>query len=95
MPLAHCFQMKHCHSHCAAACRQRKICLSMDDSVHSQFAMNWMLNSLIRAGDEVHVVVVALPVPYPVGTQHCIRKVDMQLTWYEGRVKQVRLHVKA
>eukprot|EP00775_Hariotina_reticulata_P002370 gene2370-2675_t len=28
--------------------------------------MNWLQNCLIRAGDEVHVVVVALPVPYPI-----------------------------
>jgi hypothetical protein len=38
----------------------------MDDSVSSQHAFEWMECTLLRDGDEVHVVVVALPVPYPV-----------------------------
>lgn len=38
----------------------------MDDSVSSQHAFEWMERTLLRDGDEVHMVVVALPVPYPV-----------------------------
>lgn len=45
---------------------QRKVCISMDDSVNSQHALDWLEHSLLRNGDEVHIVVVALPVPYPV-----------------------------
>jgi hypothetical protein len=41
----------------------------MDDSVHSQHTLNWVQEGLLRSGDEVHIVVVALPVPYPV-SQH-------------------------
>lgn len=44
----------------------RKVCISMDDSVNSQHALEWMEKAVLRKGDEVHVVVVALPVPYPV-----------------------------
>lgn len=45
---------------------RRRVCISMDDSVSSQHALEWMERCLLREGDEVHVVVVALPVPYPV-----------------------------
>jgi hypothetical protein len=38
----------------------------MDDSVHSQHAVSWLEQHVLRSKDEVHVVVVALPVPYPV-----------------------------
>lgn len=38
----------------------------MDDSVSSQHALEWLERSLLRDGDEVHIAVVALPVPYPV-----------------------------
>lgn len=48
---------------------KRRVCISMDDSVHSQHTLNWVQEGLLRSGDEVHIVVVALPVPYPV-SQH-------------------------
>lgn len=38
----------------------------MDDSVNSQHALEWLECSLLKDGDEVHIAVVALPVPYPV-----------------------------
>lgn len=38
----------------------------MDDSVNSQHALEWLERSLLKNGDEVHIAVVALPVPYPV-----------------------------
>jgi hypothetical protein len=38
----------------------------MDDSVNSQHALEWLERCLLKNGDEVHIVVVALPVPYPV-----------------------------
>lgn len=38
----------------------------MDDSVNSQHALEWLERSLLKDGDEVHIAVVALPVPYPV-----------------------------
>ena len=44
----------------------RRLCVAIDDSVHSQFALDWLQRHVLRSGDEVHVVVVALPVPYPV-----------------------------
>lgn len=45
---------------------RRRVCISMDDSVSSQHALEWMERCVLREGDEVHVAVVALPVPYPV-----------------------------
>ncbi|KAF6251544.1 hypothetical protein COO60DRAFT_1704738 [Scenedesmus sp. NREL 46B-D3] len=45
---------------------QRKVCIAMDDSVHSQHAASWLQQHVLRSRDEVHVVVVALPVPYPI-----------------------------
>lgn len=51
----------------AAACGQaRRLLLALDDSVHSQYGLTWLAGHLLRPGDEVHVVVVALPVPYPI-----------------------------
>eukprot|EP00878_Enallax_costatus_P005041 GHUV01005301.1.p1 GENE.GHUV01005301.1~~GHUV01005301.1.p1 ORF type:complete len:255 (+),score=93.35 GHUV01005301.1:104-868(+) len=44
----------------------RRVCLAIDDSVHSQYALTWFQQNVLRSRDEVHVVVVALPVPYPV-----------------------------
>lgn len=38
----------------------------MDDSVNSQHALEWLERCLLKNGDEVHIVVVALPVPYPI-----------------------------
>jgi hypothetical protein len=47
---------------------QRRVCIAMDDSVHSQHAVSWLEQHVLRSRDEVHVVVVALPVPYPVSS---------------------------
>ncbi|KAF8068226.1 hypothetical protein HT031_001912 [Scenedesmus sp. PABB004] len=44
----------------------RRVVLALDDSVHSQYALAWVQQHVLRSGDEVHVVVVALPVPYPI-----------------------------
>jgi hypothetical protein len=40
--------------------------MSLDDSVHSQYALSWAASHLLRAGDTVTCLTVALPVPYPV-----------------------------
>eukprot|EP00882_Tetradesmus_deserticola_P001213 GHRQ01001311.1.p1 GENE.GHRQ01001311.1~~GHRQ01001311.1.p1 ORF type:complete len:392 (+),score=155.98 GHRQ01001311.1:166-1341(+) len=45
---------------------QRKLCIAMDDSAHSHYAAAWLQQHLLRSADELHVVAVALPVPYPV-----------------------------
>lgn len=60
---------------CVACCillqPRRKVCIAMDDSVSSQHALEWLESTLLRNGDEVHIVVVALPVPYPVSAGSC------------------------
>jgi nucleotide-binding universal stress UspA family protein len=48
---------------------RRKVCISMDDSVNSQHALEWLERALLKDGDEVHIAVVALPVPYPVSAR--------------------------
>mgnify|MGYP001810675239 CR=1 FL=1 len=50
---------------------RRKVCISIDDSVNSQHALEWLQGALLRDGDEVHIAVVALPVPYPVSSVYC------------------------
>jgi len=50
----------------------------MDDSVSSQHALEWLESTLLRNGDEVHIVVVALPVPYPVSAGSC----HMPFSWW-------------
>lgn len=44
----------------------RHVVISLDDSVHSQYALSWASSHLLRAGDTVTCLTVALPVPYPV-----------------------------
>eukprot|EP00879_Flechtneria_rotunda_P002541 GHRR01002740.1.p1 GENE.GHRR01002740.1~~GHRR01002740.1.p1 ORF type:complete len:388 (+),score=116.25 GHRR01002740.1:178-1341(+) len=44
----------------------RKLCIPIDDSVHSQYALTWLQQHMLQNGDQVHVIVVALPVPYPI-----------------------------
>lgn len=44
----------------------RKICISLDDSEPSQYGLVWALDHLVRPGDQVHVVAVAQPVPFPI-----------------------------
>ena len=42
--------------------------LTVDDSVHSSYALSWTLKHLLKPKDTLHCVTVALPVPYPVST---------------------------
>lgn len=44
----------------------RHVVMSLDDSVHSQYALTWAASHLLRAGDTVTCLTVALPVPYPI-----------------------------
>ncbi|CAG9463042.1 unnamed protein product [Pedinophyceae sp. YPF-701] len=46
--------------------RARKICIACDESDHSKITRERAVKHFVRPGDEVHVVSVALPVPYPV-----------------------------
>lgn len=50
----------------AAADKPRTVVLAIDDSPHSSHALDWTVSHLAHPQDEVHCVVVALPVPYPI-----------------------------
>jgi len=42
------------------------VVLAIDDSPHSSHALDWTVSNLAHPQDELHCVVVALPVPYPI-----------------------------
>lgn len=46
--------------------KSRKVLVAVDDSEHAERAEAWALERLIRKEDELHLVAVALPVPYVV-----------------------------
>jgi len=50
----------------AAAEGSRNVVLTIDDSVHSSYALSWTLKHLLKPKDTLHCVTVALPVPYPI-----------------------------
>lgn len=50
---------------------KRKILVAVDDSDISKKAEVWALEKVVRKDDEVHLVAVALPVPYVVGPLAC------------------------
>ncbi|PRW59077.1 universal stress family isoform B [Chlorella sorokiniana] len=65
------------HMHCpVAVCRgreqdaqpkaKRKVMVSLDDSYTSKKALEWAVNNVLGPDDELHLVCVALPIPYPV-----------------------------
>lgn len=45
----------------------RKVLVSVDDSELARRALDWAVANLLRPEDELHLVCVALPVPYSVG----------------------------
>ncbi|PSC72425.1 universal stress [Micractinium conductrix] len=45
---------------------KRKIMVSLDDSEASRKALEWALDNAVGQDDELHLVCVALPIPYPV-----------------------------
>ncbi|GBF97957.1 hypothetical protein Rsub_10630 [Raphidocelis subcapitata] len=46
--------------------KHRVVVLAVDDSVHSSHALDWAAAHVTDPRDELHVVCVALPAPYPV-----------------------------
>ncbi|KAL4434290.1 hypothetical protein ABPG75_000731 [Micractinium tetrahymenae] len=65
------------HLHCPVAiCRGRegdvaardskKVMVSLDDSEASKRALGWAVDNVLGPKDELHLVCVALPIPYPI-----------------------------
>lgn len=46
--------------------KQKKVLVCVDDSEIAQHAQEWAVDQVVREGDELHLVTVALPVPYVV-----------------------------
>jgi nucleotide-binding universal stress UspA family protein len=44
----------------------RKVLVAVDDSEHAQHAQQWCIENVLGPKDELHIVSVALPVPYVV-----------------------------
>jgi nucleotide-binding universal stress UspA family protein len=44
----------------------RKVLVAVDDSQHAQHALSWSIHNVLGPRDELHIVTVALPVPYVV-----------------------------
>ncbi len=44
-----------------------KIVVSVDDSDCAKRALEWAIQNSLGPNDELHIISVALPVPYPVG----------------------------
>ncbi|KAG7667900.1 hypothetical protein Ndes2526B_g01691 [Nannochloris sp. 'desiccata'] len=47
----------------------RKVLVAVDDSHHAQHAQKWCIENVLGPKDELHIVSVALPVPYVAGVQ--------------------------
>ncbi|KAI7840515.1 hypothetical protein COHA_005814 [Chlorella ohadii] len=47
---------------------RRKVMVSLDDSDTSKKALEWAVNNVLGPNDELHLVCVALPIPYPIVT---------------------------
>ncbi|KAL4424950.1 hypothetical protein ABPG77_009679 [Micractinium sp. CCAP 211/92] len=50
----------------AAAQESKKVLVALDDSAASRQALEWVVDNALGPKDELHLVCVALPIPYPV-----------------------------
>lgn len=46
--------------------RPKRVCIGVDDSPHSEAALQWTLDNVLKPDDTLHLLTVALPVPYPI-----------------------------
>lgn len=46
--------------------KAKKVMVAIDDSPHSKETLAWLLQHLVRPGDELHIVSVAMSVPLPI-----------------------------
>lgn len=64
----------------------KKVMVAVDDSEASKKALEWTVKYLLGEQDELHLVAVALPIPYDVRVRGCVceRERKKEVGWREG-----------
>lgn len=63
---------------------QRKVMVSLDDSEASRKALEWTVDNALGPQDELHLVCVALPIPFPVVAEDAVASEVLEADEFEA-----------
>lgn len=68
------------------------VCIATDDSSHSNYALVWALENIVKPEDDLHVITVSPPVPYPILDETSAAVAALETQQWQQRSEDSAVH---